>query len=133
MTNTIEGRCACGAVEYQINTQLEFAFNCHCRKCQRATGGGHASAFAVPLDNFKVTGTIKEFRSPSDNGAATYSGFCPECGSPMTSRTERFPERIYIHAASMNDPSVFQPAFVVFAEMSQPWDKPSEQLSEAPR
>lgn len=132
MTDTIQGRCACGSVSYRADAEIAFSFNCHCRKCQRATGGGHASAFAIPLDAFKVSGTIKEFRSLSDNGAATYSGFCADCGSPMTSRTERFPERIYIHAATLDDPSIFDPEFVVFAEKAQPWDIP-QQLVEAPR
>jgi len=133
VSSLIEGRCACGAINYQIDAKIEFAFKCHCRKCQRATGGGHSSAFAVPVNKFKSIGRIKEFRLSSDNGAATYSGFCSECGSPMTSRTERFPERIYIHAATLNDPSVFHPEFVVFSEMAQPWDTPCEQLVKAPR
>ncbi len=130
---TIQGRCACGAVKYRTEAEPEFSFNCHCRKCQRATGVGHSSAFAIPSDQFHVSGSIKEFKSSSDNGAATYSGFCPECGSPMTSRTERFPERIYIYAATMDDPSDFLPEFVVFEEMAQPWDPPSTQLTQAPR
>ena len=41
------GGCACGAVRYRACGAIEFAFHCHCRKCQRATGGGHSSAFAV--------------------------------------------------------------------------------------
>ncbi|WP_371933276.1 GFA family protein [Ruegeria discodermiae] len=131
MTDIINGGCACGAVRYECRAKIEFSFNCHCRKCQRATGGGHSSAFAIPKVEFKVSGIIREFASPSDNGAITYAGFCPECGSPLTSRTERFPERIYVHAATLDDPSKFCPAFVVYGEMAQPWDAPHEHLSGA--
>ncbi len=133
MTEVIYGGCACGAVRYEVRAEIEFSFNCHCRKCQRATGGGHASAFAVPKIEFKYSGTIKEFASPSDNGAITYAGFCPQCGSPMTSRTERFSNRIYIHAATMDEPSNFAPAFVVFSDAAQPWDLPDERLADALR
>lgn len=133
MKNTIQGRCACGAIEYSTEAEVEFAFNCHCRKCQRATGAGHSSAFAVSKESFHLSGVIKEFRSQSDNGAATYSGFCPDCGSPLTSRTDRFPERIYVLAATMDDPSEFQPQFVVFEEMALPWDTPSKRLAKARR
>ena len=133
MIETIHGGCACGAVKYQTRAQVEFSFNCHCRKCQRATGGGHSSAFAVPAAEFEVSGIVKEFASASDNGAVTYAGFCPECGSPLTSRTERFPERIYVHAATLDEPSKFSPAFVVFAEAAQPWDPPNDRLADPPR
>lgn len=133
MTETIQGGCACGAVKYQTRAEIEFSFNCHCRKCQRATGGGHSSAFAVPATEFEVSGIIKEYASSSDNGAITYAGFCPECGSPLTSRTERFPERIYIHAATLYEPSKFSPTFVVFTEAAQPWDPPDDLLVDAPR
>mgnify|MGYP001794449442 FL=1 len=133
MTETIHGGCACGGVKYQTCAEVEFSFNCHCRKCQRATGGGHSSAFAVPAAEFEVSGIIKEFASASDNGSVTYAGFCPECGSPLTSRTERFPERIYIHAATLNEPSRFRPTFVVFADAAQPWDLPNNRLANAPR
>lgn len=129
MVAKLTGGCACGAVRYETAADAEFSFNCHCRKCQRATGAGHASDFALPLDAVKITGDIQEYKGTSDNGAATYSGFCPTCGSPLTSRTERFPGRWYFHAATLDDPSAFQPGFVVFADEAQPWDPPAPGLA----
>lgn len=35
---------------------------------------------------------------------------------------KRFPERLYFHAATLDDLSVFQARFVVFEEEAQPWD-----------
>ena len=35
---------------------------------------------------------------------------------------ERAPDRLYLLAATLDDPSIFQPTFVVFAEAAQPWD-----------
>ena len=130
MVAKLTGGCACRAVRYETEAEPEFSFSCHCRKCQRATGAGHASAFALPKEAVSITGKIKEYRGSSDNGAATYSGFCPACGSPLTSRTERFPERLYFHAATLDDPSVFQPGFVVFADAAQPWDLPAPENME---
>ena len=125
MSKKLSGGCACGAVRYESSAEIEFSFNCHCRKCQRATGTGHASAFALPAGEVKIHGEIKEFAAPSDNGATTYAGFCPLCGSPVCSRTERFPERIYLHVATLDDPSGFTPQFVVYEEMAHPWDPPA--------
>lgn len=133
MTNTINGGCACGAVRYSSDVDIEFSFNCHCRKCQHATGSGHASAFALPVEAVEIEGDIKEYKGTSDAGAATYSGFCPQCGSPLTSRSERFPERLYFHAGSLDDPSIFNVGFLVFEEEAQPWDRPRRDTGDAPK
>ena len=131
MENVIMGGCACGAVRYSSDAEIEFAFNCHCRKCQHATGSGHASAFALPIDRVRIEGDIKEYKGTSDSGAATFNGFCHHCGSPLTSRTERFPERLYFHAATLDDPSIFEARFVVFGEEAQPWDFPPPDIEVA--
>ncbi len=122
----ITGGCACGAVRYRTAGAVEFAFHCYCRKCQRATGGGHASALAVAATQLRIDGRIESFGQPSDSGAKTWSGFCPVCGSPLTSRTERFPDRIYLHAGSLDNPERFVAEFVVFAEQALPWDPPAD-------
>ena len=127
------GGCACGAVRYRAHGPIEFSFHCHCRKCQRATGGGHASAFAVKRVAIEITGEVRQYEQSSDSGAATYGGFCPNCGSPLFSRTARFPDRLYLHAATLDDPADFSPNFVVFEEAAQPWDPIAPELQTAAR
>lgn len=129
MARPIEGGCACGAVRYRSDSEVEFAFHCHCRKCQRATGAGHAAAFAVDRRSVKLTGEIRLYEAPADNGAPTYSGFCPNCGSPILSKTSRFPDRLYFHAATLDDPAQFAPQFVVYEENALPWDPVPEFLA----
>ena len=38
MTETMTGRCACGAVRFEAEIDSDEAYLCHCRMCQRATG-----------------------------------------------------------------------------------------------
>lgn len=120
----LTGGCGCGAVRYSIDAVPEFSINCHCRKCQRATGTGHATSFAVPVKDVQIEGEIREHPWASDAGSTTYSGFCPTCGSPLSSRTERFPERLFLMAGSLDHPAAFAPDFVVYADEAQPWDVP---------
>ena len=122
ITKTIAGGCACGGVRYQSDVEIEFAFHCHCRRCQRATGGGHSSAFALARDRIELTGELSEFEQQADSGYTTFSGFYPTCGSPVTSRTTRFPDRLYFLAATLDDPTAFTPTFVVFQDAAHPWD-----------
>jgi hypothetical protein len=61
MTTPLTGGCACGAVRYECATESVMAFNCHCRDCQRATGGAYVPAVVVPRDALRVTGEVRYF------------------------------------------------------------------------
>ena len=123
-TTNLTGGCACGAIRYKIDEEPEYSFNCHCRKCQKATGNGHAPAFGVPLNRTELSGEISYFQQKSDSGSSTHSGFCGTCGSPVLSKSDRFADRLYFYAATLDEPSQFKPQFVVFGEAAQPWDLP---------
>jgi hypothetical protein len=41
------GGCMCGAVRYECTATPMFMGNCHCRDCQRASGGTYAPAIGV--------------------------------------------------------------------------------------
>ncbi|MBV1934462.1 MAG: GFA family protein [Parvibaculaceae bacterium] len=131
MTERVTGGCACGAIRYDAKNNIELSFQCFCRKCQRSTGGGHSSVFALATSEVTFTGELTEYTQDSDAGVNTYSGFCRTCGSPLTSRSERFPDRVYVHVATLDDPSVFQPSFTVFEEKALAWDKPNMPLAES--
>jgi hypothetical protein len=39
MATSFSGGCACGALRYECEMDPVFSWNCHCRDCQRASGG----------------------------------------------------------------------------------------------
>ena len=39
MPDEMTGGCACGRVRYSVRVVNDDAYLCHCRMCQRATGG----------------------------------------------------------------------------------------------
>ncbi len=120
--SAVSGRCACGAVHYVVEGVPKLSLHCQCRKCQRATGGGHASIFVVEQRQLALTGDLTYFAQAADSGQATRNGFCPICGSPILGLAERFPTSRYIHAATLDDPNRFAPTLVVHCESAQPWD-----------
>ncbi|MEX0345961.1 MAG: GFA family protein [Rhizobiaceae bacterium] len=122
MSGNKTGRCACGAIGYEFSGEPGFSFHCQCRDCQRATGGGHASAFMVALDQLELRGEIKYFERPAQSGNTIRQGFCANCGSPVLNRNSGFPDSVFIHAATLDDPASFKPQKVVYREFSQPWD-----------
>lgn len=43
MTTTLMGSCLCGSVEYEVTGEAQRFYHCHCQRCRKATGKGHAS------------------------------------------------------------------------------------------
>ena len=81
MRPPVTGGCQCGAVRYALSSPLKDAHFCHCRMCQRATGGLFAALAAVPKADIVWTNGAPKF-FPSSSVAVR--GFCAHCGTPLT-------------------------------------------------
>jgi hypothetical protein len=88
MTNTATGQigmtggCQCGAVRYRLDAAPGGTI-CHCRMCQKASGGPFMAFGGVPPETFVVTrGALAIFQS-SDIAERS---FCAACGTPLTYR-----------------------------------------------
>ena len=40
---SLNGGCLCGAVRYEVRGEPARFYHCHCRRCRKASGTGHAS------------------------------------------------------------------------------------------
>ena len=90
MTNTgtgpigLTGGCQCGAVRYRLDAAPTGTHICHCRMCQKASGGPFMAS--VLTSSFVVTrGALSIFKS-SD---IAERGFCAACGTPLQSRRRK--------------------------------------------
>jgi hypothetical protein len=101
-------------------------FKCHCRDCQRVTGGGFVAGLLMPASAFRLTkGQLRYHFTPSLAGGKHKRGFCPECGSRLTGAEsdERPTGFVGITAGSLDDPSWFSPQMDFFVCDVQPWDQ----------
>ncbi|WP_170415152.1 GFA family protein [Ruegeria arenilitoris] len=123
MSDKIEGGCKCGLVRYSgFRSDLPM-FRCHCRDCQQLTGSGHSEMVPLVAKSVSIGDALKTFEMAGGSGLSTFSGFCPNCGSPLIRRSERMSDCIYVHAASMDDPSKYHPAKSIYSEAAQAWDE----------
>lgn len=118
----LTGGCLCGAVRYAADTAPQLSLQCCCRQCQQITGGGHASQFALPESAVDISGPMRTYALRADSGNRVTSAFCPECGSPILKRTSGFPELLFFHAATLDDPALYRPQKAVWLDRRQPWD-----------
>ncbi len=117
------GGCACGAVRYECSAAPLAMSRCHCRDCQRATGGPFAANVGVAASAFTFTaGEPTYYVVQSDLGNTVSHGFCPACGSPLGMKTDAFPDFMVVRAASLDDPSGLEPAMEVYTSRAYPWD-----------
>lgn len=122
MTAPFTGGCLCGAVRYRGTAEPVMAGHCHCRDCQKSTGGAMSSLIAVPADTLTVTGAPKYFSVKGESGKSVDRGFCPDCGSPVLSKVEAIPGVVFVKVGSLDDPGWFKPGFDIYTSSAQPWD-----------
>ena len=123
MTKAFTGGCACGAVRYQASGQPIFENHCQCGHCRKRSGTGHGSYLTFPSRaEVKTTGTAKDWRVAGDSGNEKIHAFCPTCGAPVYLTFAAMPELIAVHAASLDDPSRFNPTVVTYSIRGLAWD-----------
>jgi hypothetical protein len=122
MTQMLSGGCACGAIRYECNVDPVAMLNCHCRDCQRASGGAYAAIMFVPKAAVQVRGELRYHQGMGQSGKAVERGFCPTCGSQVVLKLERLPHVLGFQAGGLDDPSIYRPTMDVFTSSAQPWD-----------
>jgi hypothetical protein len=96
--------------------------NCHCRDCQRASGTAYAALIAFPTEAVTLSGEVRYYRVTSERGTQLDRGFCATCGSPLVLKPLARPEVLYVHAASLDDPSLHKPTANIWTRSAQSWD-----------
>ena len=40
---TLKGSCLCGSVRYEVSGDPQRFYHCHCKRCRKSSGTGHAT------------------------------------------------------------------------------------------
>jgi hypothetical protein len=134
MKKILSGRCLCGSVRYEYTGEPEEATYCHCDDCRRATGGAYtvgvltrAAALSI------VTGRVKGYTTTGDSGNTITREFCPECGSPLFTRAQAYPNLVWIKAGSLDEPELIEPSYQTWTQCAVPWAYIDENLPSFPK
>ena len=89
----LRGACLCRAVVYEVADAFDYAMNCHCGDCRRATGAAFKPFAGITLDRLTVV-------EGHDNllvfGDGNYDTHCKTCGSLLYSVVRN---GTYVHVA----------------------------------
>jgi hypothetical protein len=130
MKETFSGGCLCGYVRYEHAGEPGGANYCHCPDCRRTTGSAFSIGVRGRVDKLRiVSGSVKAYTKIADSGNEITREFCPECGSPLFTKSPAHPEFVYIKAGSLDDPSLVKPVCQIWTEMAVPWARMYEGLT----
>jgi hypothetical protein len=101
MTEYLRGGCLCGGIRYKADkSSVRSASHCYCTMCQKqhgAASGTYANLASAGFTIEKGADLLAEFHS-SDHGRR---GFCKVCGSSLTWRSTKAPDRIAVTLGTM--------------------------------
>lgn len=129
MGNKETGGCLCGSYNYSFDRDTVMAMHhCHCKDCQKATGGGKTTIVVVPADAIESSGELKSYTVVGLQGKHVNRGFCAECGSQVQSTVDEAPAIRILKAGTLDDSSWVKPISSFWCETAAPWSPPDKDL-----
>lgn len=119
---TLQGRCACGAVRYRLTSAPMFTHCCHCLDCQRQTGSAFVLNALIETDRIEVLAEAPvAVPVPTDSGGPHDVYRCGACQTAVWSDYGRRPGLRFVRVGTLEDPLAVPPDVHIFTRSKQPW------------
>ena len=117
---SLGGSCACKAVRYRLTRSPLIVHACHCRDCQRLSGGPFAINIWIE-GRFVEPGPVAP-RLAGGTGKPHDVFFCESCGTTLWSRYHIVPgDCLFVRAGTLDNPEAVQPDVHIFTRSRLPW------------
>ncbi len=121
MAGAIHGGCICGAVKFEIDPPFAKMVHCHCSRCRKGTGTGHATNLLVAPEQLRWTlGEEKITRYLLPSAKSWGKWFCGNCGCPVP-RLTRNGKMVVAPAGSLDAPPPIAPSAHIYWASRAPW------------
>ena len=119
----LEGGCSCGSIRYKLTSSPLIVHACHCRDCQRVTGGAFVINVWIEREFVERTGaTPKSFTLKGGTGKNHEVFFCDNCGTYLWSRYHVAPgDALFVRAGTLDTPDAVTPDVHIFTRSKVPW------------
>ncbi|MSQ98166.1 MAG: GFA family protein [Xanthomonadales bacterium] len=118
---TLTGSCLCGALHYSLSGDPTRFMHCHCSRCRKSSGTGHASNLFVNSAGITWTGDtslIKTYKIPE---AQRFSRtFCAVCGGPLPKHIPSM-GMVFIPAGTLDVEPNIAPQARIFQDSKVSW------------
>jgi len=129
---TLHGSCLCGSITFEAIGEPKHFYYCHCQRCRKATGSGHATNLFLQPGSLRFLQGEDLLRAWKVPEAARFANvFCGQCGSRMP-RQPPGSDMVIIPCGSLNDEPDFRPQAHIFTASSASWSSRSDELPAFP-
>ena len=126
----VTGSCLCGSVRYEISGAAQRFYHCHCQRCRKTTGTGHASNLLVKpagsLTWLAGEELLRRYKVPE--AERFHNCFCSHCGSPMPRVVPEL-DAVVIPAGTLDAEPPIQPQARIFWDSRAPWSCANDGLA----
>jgi hypothetical protein len=103
----VSGSCSCGDVRFEMNGRPFRMHHCHCKRCQHARGGAHATNVIYDIEALEFTNgeeLVVGFKLPEAQFFGT--AFCRNCGGALPRRSPERGAAVVPFGALDSDPEI---------------------------
>lgn len=125
-TQIFKGGCLCGALRWQADRAPDYMGLCCCADCRKASGAGFIPFMGFPAAALTISGPTRQYRSPALRGGEATRNSCPACGGLVFGGELGLDDSHTIYAGSLDDPSLFKPAMLLFERDRPDWVIPPQ-------
>lgn len=122
-STTLHGSCLCGTVRYTVTGTPTRFMHCHCSRCRKATGTGHASNLFFDPGTLAMTTGADQVRAYKVPEALRFSNsFCTVCGSRVPyQRQNGAATVVVVPAGSLDEEPPIRPQARIFQDSRAAW------------
>ena len=125
----VAGGCQCGAVRYELSEAPLAVYNCHCKDCQRYSGGTHTMSMVVKRETLRLTaGTLTPREKVAQSGRIAVTMRCGECGILIWNEPLSAPELRILKPGTLDDMSWAVPVGNIWTASRAPFAAIDETL-----
>jgi hypothetical protein len=129
---SLKGSCLCGAVRYEVTGEPVRFHHCHCSRCRKATGTGHATnLFLQPGALQWISGDDRVRLHKVPQAERFANQFCTDCGARLP-RLIAGTDNVMIPAGSLDDPIPLAPQARIFQDSRAAWSCVGDSLPRFP-
>jgi hypothetical protein len=115
------GRCACGAVEIEIDVPAFWAWHDHSKATQRAQGCAYATYIGCWRSKVRVVRGSKSISRYEDAATRAVRSFCANCGTPLLYERAHAPKMVNIPRALFDTRTGREPRYHLSIEDAPEW------------
>jgi len=122
-----DGGCLCGQVRWRAAAEPINVRLCHCRNCQRATGGAFFARALFHAADVTRSGDTTRWAS----SARLHRLSCARCGTPVFAEPQDGPW-LAVALATLDDPVALSPGSHIWVSRKLPWTPIDDGLPQYP-